>query len=178
MRAPVATVSKSTPTFSTGFRYGPPLQKSERLQARMEATPRATPQHIESPLVANRGDRQRKSVKLFAVGTPVEVYDPQLERWLPDGVVENVQKDAGEVEGVSVRAGSMRIVYDNGARFQWVAPQHCEVSLRAAPVPQVAGGHSATIAGSPQGGKGNKGTCKGKGKGKGKQAESGAGGVR
>merc|ERR1740129_1527211 len=52
---------------------------AERMKELMACIDQSPPQHIESPVAAERSDRQRRKVKLFAAGTPVEVYDPQLE---------------------------------------------------------------------------------------------------
>lgn len=79
---------------------------------------------------------QRKKVKLFAVGDNVEIFSSKSQKWVLDAQVIDVTHESLNVSGFRVRAGSMKVVYDNGMRFKWVAPQQMQDLLRASPRPK------------------------------------------
>jgi len=57
-------------------------------------------------------------VKLYAKGDLVDVYSSHNKKWFTDGEIVDNTKDGMQIDGFKVRAGSMKIVYDNGSRFK------------------------------------------------------------
>lgn len=96
--------------------------------------PRPSVHHIDS-----RGEEidaeamsatQRKPCRLFRRGDTVELWSTKQQRWLPDGEIAEVIHEGRQVNGVHLRAGSMRVLYDSGVRSRWVSPTEIEDNLR------------------------------------------------
>jgi hypothetical protein len=83
--------------------------------------------------------RQRKRVKLYVTGDLVDVYSSHNKKWFTDGEIADVTKDGMQIDGFQVRAGSMKVVYDNGSRFKWVAPQQMDNVLQPSARPRPPG---------------------------------------
>lgn len=66
----------------------------------------------------------------------MEIYSESDQQWIRDGEVEEVVTESIYRDGLNVRAGSMKITYNNGMRFKWVAPQQMEQYLRPSPRPR------------------------------------------
>lgn len=79
---------------------------------------------------------QRKRIKLYAIGDQVEVWSSKNDIWYMDAEVIDIAKEASSIDGIRIKAGSMKVVYDNGARFKWVPPQQMEGYLRPSPRPK------------------------------------------
>lgn len=79
--------------------------------------------------------RLRRPVKLFKQGDQVEVFVPQLKRWMRDGEVAMVASESVLADGVMVRAGSMKVLYARGQRQVWVAPQNVGKLVRESHLP-------------------------------------------
>lgn len=80
--------------------------------------------------------KQRKKVKLYSLGDQVEVWSSKNNVWYMDAEVVDVAKETSQIDGIRIKAGSMKVVYDNGARFKWVPPQQMEGYLRPSPRPK------------------------------------------
>lgn len=80
--------------------------------------------------------RQRRRVKIYAKGDVVEIFSNSHQKWFLDGEVVQVVKDGGRIDGFQVRAGSMKVLYNNGGTFRWVPPQEVADSLRPSPRPR------------------------------------------
>lgn len=80
--------------------------------------------------------RQRKKMKLFQVGDVVEVFSARQNKWFTDAEVVDVAREVVNEKGMKVPAGSTKIVYDQGTRFKWVAPQEMEQFVRPSTRPR------------------------------------------
>lgn len=73
---------------------------------------------------------QRRPVKVFQKGASVEVFCSELQRWFADGEVLDVVHEGCARDGFKLRAGSMKVIYDRGAHYVWVAPHTAMEFLR------------------------------------------------
>lgn len=80
--------------------------------------------------------RQRTKMKLFQKGDVVEVFSTKHNKWYLDAEVVDVLSESSLVDSIRVSAGSMKVVYDNGQRFKWVAPHEMEALVRESPRPR------------------------------------------
>lgn len=80
--------------------------------------------------------RQRTKVKLYAKGDVVEVYSVNHKKWFLDAEIIDVVRETAYFEGVRVSAGSMKIAYDNGTRYKWVAPHEASEVIRESTRPR------------------------------------------
>jgi len=87
----------------------------------------------EAPAASSR---QRKKVKLPVKGDVVEIFSQRLDKWFLDAEVVSVTTEVLVEKGMRVPAGSLKIVYDNGTRFKWVAPQESEKYVRPSERPR------------------------------------------
>lgn len=85
---------------------------------------------MESTSMTTEATRQRKRVRLYVKGDVVDVYSMKHQQWFEDAEIAEVVTESKVVDGYRVRAGSMKVIYDNGARFKWIAPQQMEDFLR------------------------------------------------
>jgi len=74
--------------------------------------------------------KQRKMVRLFRKGSFVEIYSCSQQRWFLDGEVIDIAWQSGVMDGVSVSAGSTKIVYGHGMYFKWVESQRLTELVR------------------------------------------------
>lgn len=91
------------------------------------AEPDMQPAEVEE---AGRSSRQRKRIKLWTKGDCVEVYSVKHQKWFNDAEIVEVVTETCVREGYRVNAGSMKVVYENGTRFKWVAAQEMDQFLR------------------------------------------------
>jgi len=94
------------------------------------------PPTVEEKAIEEEAPKQRKRIKLFAIGDQVEVWSSKNDMWYLDAEVVDVAKETGGIDGLKIKAGSMKIIYDNGSRFKWVPPQQMEGYLRLSPRPK------------------------------------------
>jgi len=73
---------------------------------------------------------QRKRIKPFEKGDPVEVWSARLSNWVTDGEVGEMTKETIMDHGFKIRAGSVKVFYDNGSKFKWVPPSQIGDYLR------------------------------------------------
>lgn len=74
--------------------------------------------------------RLRKKLKLYRPGDSVEVWSAAQQRWMLDGEVAEVARQSIVGDNHRVPEGSHMVVYDNGALFEWIAPNMVETHLR------------------------------------------------
>lgn len=81
--------------------------------------------------------RLRKKVKLYSKGDMVEVWSAKQQEWMFDGEVVEVAAESFISVGdcLQVAAGSMMVVFANGALYEWLTPQLVETHLRPSPRP-------------------------------------------
>lgn len=110
----------------------------EFLEAPEAEVAEAPEPEIDRELSDNSTDspKQRKQVKAMHVGDLVEVYSVQLKRWFKDGEIIEAVQDACYMDGNRVMAGSVKVVYDKGKRYKWMAPHQMEELLRTSPWPR------------------------------------------
>lgn len=86
---------------------------------------------------------QRRKVKLYAIGDIVEVFSISQGRWTLDGEVSDVVDEACIKDKFRLRAGSMKVHFENATKFKWVAPEqiseHVRPSPRVKPPPAISG---------------------------------------
>lgn len=85
---------------------------------------------------ANGATRQRKKVKMFGKGDVCEVFSVKHGKWFLDAEITETTDESCYLDGFRVVAGSMKIIYDNGTRFKWVAPHEMEELVRESPRPR------------------------------------------
>jgi len=78
---------------------------------------------------------QRERVKLFARGDRVEIFSDTAQEWMLDGEVVAVVRERCTRDGLSLRAGSTKVVYGNGRRYKWLSPCMLEETVKALPLP-------------------------------------------
>lgn len=114
------------------------LKKQEHLE--MVVSPRAAaaqPEHVDSPPdMQQTASRQRRKMKLWSRGDVVEVFSEENQKWFLDAEVAEVVDESSMQGNFRVVAGSMKVVYSNGAHFKWVAPQEMETLIRGSPRPR------------------------------------------
>lgn len=71
--------------------------------------------------------KMRRKVKLYSPGDVVELYSTKHKRWMMDAEVAEVLTETSHQGGMKIRAGSTKVIYASGSRFQWVAPQQMEL---------------------------------------------------
>lgn len=89
--------------------------------------------------------RLRVPTKLPNKGDLVEVHSSSHDKWFPDGEIVAINRDACQVGGLSVMAGSVKVVFDKGKRFKWVGPAEVGGQLRASPLPRPPDALSGTL---------------------------------
>lgn len=82
--------------------------------------------------------RQRKKLKLFGKGDVCEVFSVKHGKWYLDAEITETTDESCYLDGFRVVAGSMKVVYDNGTRFKWVAPHEMEELVRESSRPRPA----------------------------------------
>lgn len=96
-----------------------------------------------SPTVVEAARRLRKRVKVYSPGDVVELYNVHSAEWVLDGEVVDVASETINIDGQTIVAGSMKVEFNGGANFEWVAPAASEEllrpSLRPKPPPPVMG---------------------------------------
>lgn len=80
--------------------------------------------------------RQRKRVKLYAVGDVVEFFGMSQQKWFDDAEIASVVTESFMQNNLRVAAGSMKVVYNDGSQFRWVAPHEMEDFIRISPRPR------------------------------------------
>jgi len=65
-------------------------------------------------------------------GDPVYVWSGSKSAWATDGVVAEVLDTPAVVDGASVPAGTVKVVYDHGRSFKWLTPTQLPHHLRRA----------------------------------------------
>merc|ERR1719410_1291088 len=83
----------------------------------------------EAPVQEER-KLQRKSFKPYETGDPVDVWSTRLARWITDGEVGEMTKETIMDHGFKIRAGSVKVFYENGTKFKWVPPSQIQDFLR------------------------------------------------
>jgi len=79
------------------------------------------------------GSKQRKPVKKYAIGDPVEVFSLSNQTWILDGEVGDIVNETCIRGKFKLRAGSVKVLFDNATRFKWVAPADLENHVRPSP---------------------------------------------
>jgi len=99
-------------------------------------------EEAEAPAVEEK-TRQRRSIKPFEKGDPVNVWSARLSNWVTDGEVGEMTKETIMEHGYKIRAGSVKVFYDNGSKFKWVPPsqigEYLKRSLRPKSPPTMTG---------------------------------------
>lgn len=108
----------------------------EELQAPTASVIEPRRMTLAASFTTNDTTSQRKKLKLFRKGDVVEVYSSKHQTWYEDAEVVDVVKETTVLEGIKVRAGSMKVVYSGGSRFKWVTPQQMGEVLRPSPRPK------------------------------------------
>lgn len=84
-------------------------------------------------------ERQKKKIKKYTKGDLVELLgksqDGWSEQWVDAEVLEVLLEATGTCAG-QIRAGSVKVIYDRGARSRWVAPNQIEKILRPSARPR------------------------------------------
>jgi len=117
-------------------------EKAKAIEQLVTPSPAAVAPEAEVDAVDNGSaeeTRQRKRVKLYAKGDLADVYSTHHKKWFTDAEIVEVTKEGMQRDGFRVRAGSMKVVYNNGSRFKWVAPQQMEDVLRPSTRPRPPG---------------------------------------
>uniref|UniRef100_A0A7S4Q175 Uncharacterized protein n=1 Tax=Alexandrium monilatum TaxID=311494 RepID=A0A7S4Q175_9DINO len=68
----------------------------------------------------------------FQQGDSVHVWSISRDRWVEDGVVQDVAPEDLDIEGELVEAGSVLVTYDGVAGVKWISPAEQELCLRPA----------------------------------------------
>jgi len=129
----------------------PFLQKQEEKQEQVkellvavQAPPSAAvaPEPEAQPAEAEETEpsKLRDKVKTFQKGEMVEVFSSKTNQWMVDAEVVQVVQEACVIDNFNVKAGSMKVVYNNGARFKWVAPSQID-NIRASNRPRPPDSH-------------------------------------
>merc|ERR1740121_481744 len=84
---------------------------------------------------------QRSKMKMYEIGDVVEVFSLKSQKWILDGEIADLVKETCVKDGFKIRAGSIKVLYENATRFKWVAPQnvpdHIRRSARVKPPPHI-----------------------------------------
>jgi len=112
------------------------MEETKAAVAAVAAVPEMEPETKAEETQAKEEPKQRKRIKLFAIGDQVEVWSSKNNMWYMDAEVVDIAKETGAIDGLKIKAGSMKVVYDNGSRFKWVPPQQMEGYLRLSPRPK------------------------------------------
>merc|ERR1740121_2394302 len=83
-----------------------------------------------TPSSAERASRQRKSIKPMKLGDQVEVYSQRHGKWMLDGEVVEFVQETCRRDDLQVRAGSMKVIFNNGTNFRWLEPTLFEENVR------------------------------------------------
>jgi len=75
-------------------------------------------------------EAQRKKAKAYRVGDLVEVRSVKHDTWIRDAEIIDTVQDKCLKDGFTLRAGSVKVLYNNGERFRWVPPHHAQEHLR------------------------------------------------
>lgn len=73
---------------------------------------------------------QRKKVKAYHVGDVVEIWSAKHKKWIKDAEVIDTVKEKCYKDGVNVRAGSVKVLYNTGEHAKWEAPQYAGERVR------------------------------------------------
>lgn len=103
-----------------------------------EPRPEAVQPEREGPVSTETLSRLRKKAKLYSKGDMVEFWSASRRQWMLDGEVSEVTPESRTDDGLQIAAGSLMILFSNGKRFEWLAPQLAETHLRPSPRPKAA----------------------------------------
>jgi len=81
--------------------------------------------------------RQRRKMKPYKEGDTVEIFSASGQRWM-EGEVVQVVKDTFQMAKAtqSIQAGSIKVAYNQGCAFKWVAPSQAPDVLRLSDHPK------------------------------------------
>lgn len=121
------------------------LSTMDRTRSIIERAPRASvallspeqSQDLSPVSFSTMESVQRRRLKLYRKGDMVEAFSARHQAWFQDAEIAHVVKESITLDGKKVRAGSMKVVYDNGSRFKWVPPQQMDEFIRPSQRPKL-----------------------------------------
>jgi hypothetical protein len=120
------------------FRSGRGVVSSRVKHWEVQQAPRArtATAHPDDPPDVTKEDfesRQRRKVKIYQVGEQVEVFSMKRGVWVLDGEIADVVSEACTKDNFKLRAGSIKVLFDNATMYKWILPGRVAEQIRPSP---------------------------------------------
>jgi len=119
----------------SGAESGDSSKLSKQLSLNLTSNWSDTAKHETGSVVQASRSVQRKRVKGYTPGDRVEVLSNRHGKWM-DGEVLEVVTESCIKDGIKVRAGSTKVLFNDGAHFKWMSPVQFEDLVRPSSKPR------------------------------------------
>jgi len=122
--------SSTTMTLSEPFATPTSQYLETPVQCQLPSSQAASPVPEEDKIGEFADAVQRNKAKAYRVGDLVEVRSGKHDTWIRDAEIVDTVEEGSSKDGSPRRAGSVKVLYNNGERFQWIPPKNVQTDLR------------------------------------------------